>query len=677
MQEEKEERYNRQQANKKALVIAVSQYNSSSLKPIKFCENDGKEMYKVLKKLEYEIPDNCILIGNVESPRLKKAIYNFFTNQDNNPDDTLVFYYSGHGVPDKWGAAFLAPSDIDSDHPFLTGFSFADLTNSMLECNSLSVVTILDCCYSGSLELSKGLDSKSGEEAATRIANKIVEEKTDKLKQGVGRCLLASSQGYEEAYDRMEKDHSIFTYYLLEALKGHKNAVDNEGNVTYDSVGRFISREIGNLPRERRPNQTPIRKGQVSGGDIVLAHYTKQPVETKPIEKKSAADTAIIEALECIANEDYTNALSCLDKTLEIDPKNAKAYFYQGNTFAKLENYQEAVKSYQKALEIDPNPKYASAVSRLLEMVTRYIEKKEKGNEPEANDINKKIQKDVDITTKQAADDVQDPTLPSWYHSVYGGSRDKIDPTLPSSYHSVYGDSRDNIDKTKADKDPNPTLPSSYHSVYGDSRDNIDKTKADKDPNYQQAMENNNKLRIPPDGDDVHDPTLPSWYHSVYGRENISKAETVIESENEDKLDAGYDPTLPSWYHSVYGRENIDRGKTDSEYARQWNDEGNSLLSDGRYDEALICYDRALELNPNDAVTLGNKGAALLSLERYDEALEFFDISLELDPNSAWTWNERGVCLSWLGRYDEALICYDRALAIDPNYQPALDNKNR
>jgi hypothetical protein len=271
MEEEAVERY--KEGNKKALVIAVSQYNSSSLKPIKFCENDGQEMYKVLKKVGYEIPDNCILIGNVESQRLKKAIYNFFTNQDNKPDDTLVFYYSGHGVPDKWGAIFLAPSDIDSDNPFMTGFSFVDLTNSMLACNSLRVVTILDSCYSGSLELSKGLDSKSGEEAATRIANKIVEEKADKLKQGVGRCLLASSQGYEEAFDRMEKDHSIFTYYLIEALKGHKNAVDEEGNVTYDSVGKFISREIGNLPPERRPNQTPIRKGEVAGGDIVLATY--------------------------------------------------------------------------------------------------------------------------------------------------------------------------------------------------------------------------------------------------------------------------------------------------------------------------------------------------------------------------------------------------------------------
>jgi hypothetical protein len=130
--------------SKKALVIAVSDYdNSSGLKSIEFCENDGKEMYDILKKNGYDIPDNRKLIGYVDYQTLKNAIYDFFMYENNKPDDTLVFYYSGHGVPDKWGKTFLAPSDIDSDHPFIAGFSFDDLTNSMLACNSQRIVTNL------------------------------------------------------------------------------------------------------------------------------------------------------------------------------------------------------------------------------------------------------------------------------------------------------------------------------------------------------------------------------------------------------------------------------------------------------------------------------------------------------------------------------------------------------
>jgi tetratricopeptide (TPR) repeat protein len=59
-------------------------------------------------------------------------------------------------------------------------------------------------------------------------------------------------------------------------------------------------------------------------------------------------------------------------------------------------------------LEIDPNPKYASAVTRLLERVTKYnAVKKQKRNEPEAKHIEKEIQKDVDDTTDKAKKEVE------------------------------------------------------------------------------------------------------------------------------------------------------------------------------------------------------------------------------------------------------------------------------
>jgi hypothetical protein len=154
-------------ANKKALVIAVSDYDTDSgLKSIVFCNNDCREIYDTLNKNGYDIPDDRKLIGCVDSQALKNSIYVFFTNENNKPDDTLVFYYSVQGVPDKFGTTYLDPSDMDSNRPFINGFSFDDLTNSMLACNSLRVVIILDSCFIGSLKISKGLGShsKSGEE---------------------------------------------------------------------------------------------------------------------------------------------------------------------------------------------------------------------------------------------------------------------------------------------------------------------------------------------------------------------------------------------------------------------------------------------------------------------------------------------------------------------------------
>jgi tetratricopeptide (TPR) repeat protein len=337
--------------SKKALVIAVSEYdNSSGLKSIEFCKNDGKEMYDILKKNGYDIPDSRKLIGYVDSQRLKETIYGFFTDEDNKPDDTLVFYYSGHGVPDKWAKTFLAPSDMNSDHPRMTGFSFDDLTDSMLECNSLRVVTILDSCFSGSLKISKGLDSKSGEEAATRIANSNIEEKSNKLQQGRGRCLLAASQGYEEAYDRQEKDHSVFTYYLLEGLKGHKNAIDDEGNVTYDTLGNFITREIGNLPPEKRPKQTPVRKGEVAGGEIILANYPE-------LRKSKESDyfTLFGKGENYYRRGKYQEALECFDSILKLQPKDEYALLRKGNILVKINEDKKALEYFDQIIKLNKN----------------------------------------------------------------------------------------------------------------------------------------------------------------------------------------------------------------------------------------------------------------------------------------------------------------------------------
>lgn len=59
---------------------------------------------------------------------------------------------------------------------------------------------------------------------------------------------------------------------------------------------------------------------------------------------------------------------------------------------------------------------------------------------------------------------------------------------------------------------------------------------------------------------------------------------------------------------------------------------GKSLLVEGNFEDALAYFDQALLLSKSDPDIWNQKGAALRSLGRYDEALECFNKSLELDP---------------------------------------------
>src|SRR5919108_2090532 len=114
---------------KKALIISVSDYyNTSNLQSLDFCKNDGQEMYELLDSLGYETLDNHKLVGQVKFDTMRDAIYDFLTDTNIMAEDILLFYYSGHGVPDVNGDVFLASSETNPDAPFRKGFSFYELT---------------------------------------------------------------------------------------------------------------------------------------------------------------------------------------------------------------------------------------------------------------------------------------------------------------------------------------------------------------------------------------------------------------------------------------------------------------------------------------------------------------------------------------------------------------------
>ena len=141
-------------AQRKALIVGISDY--TRLEKLDFCKNDGTEVYEILNSLGYEIPDKNKLLGEAKGENVKDAIYDFFDDVRNSPDDTLLFYYSGHGVPDVDGDIYLASSDTDPDKPYRRGFSFEELRKMIQKSISTRVVVILDCCYSGSAKVSKG-----------------------------------------------------------------------------------------------------------------------------------------------------------------------------------------------------------------------------------------------------------------------------------------------------------------------------------------------------------------------------------------------------------------------------------------------------------------------------------------------------------------------------------------
>jgi tetratricopeptide (TPR) repeat protein len=105
------------------------------------------------------------------------------------------------------------------------------------------------------------------------------------------------------------------------------------------------------------------------------------------------------------------------------------------------------------------------------------------------------------------------------------------------------------------------------------------------------------------------------------------------------------------------------------------NEEGLDYFYEGKYDEALECFGKALELDPKCAAAWDGKGRALNYQQRYNEAMWCFDKALECDPDMDDVWVHKSSVRNAQGYYEEALEYLEKVLADDPSHVHALTNK--
>jgi tetratricopeptide (TPR) repeat protein len=152
---------------------------------------------------------------------------------------------------------------------------------------------------------------------------------------------------------------------------------------------------------------------------------------------------------------------------------------------------------------------------------------------------------------------------------------------------------------------------------------------------------------------------------------NLSKVQGIDEFEERHELARKlYSKIIKSQKKDIKGDSERNLNNPQA-----WVDKGILLRDEGRHNEAIICFDKAIEIKPNHVGAWNSKAFALHNLGRHNEAIICFDKAIEINPHYAYPWNGKGVSLNLLGRYNEAIICYDKAIEIEPNYVDAWNNK--
>jgi tetratricopeptide (TPR) repeat protein len=107
------------------------------------------------------------------------------------------------------------------------------------------------------------------------------------------------------------------------------------------------------------------------------------------------------------------------------------------------------------------------------------------------------------------------------------------------------------------------------------------------------------------------------------------------------------------------------------------NNFGAELLRQGRVDEAIAEFQRAIAVDPSYASPEFNLAYAYERGERIDEAIAQYGKALQIDPRNVLGHNNLGVLYDKKGQYDDAIREYEEALRIDPSNATVLANLER
>jgi len=92
----------------------------------------------------------------------------------------------------------------------------------------------------------------------------------------------------------------------------------------------------------------------------------------------------------------------------------------------------------------------------------------------------------------------------------------------------------------------------------------------------------------------------------------------------------------------------------DPDNAFAWEFKAIALRSLGRYEEAIICYDKSLEFDPMDYSAIYNKAVLLERIGKTSDALDYYSLATKIDPKNILAWESMADLLENLGRFDEA-----------------------
>jgi Caspase domain len=247
--------------NKWAVLVGVNYYeDEANYGQLQVCVKDTEAIHQQLLASGFSSARIRILADDLPELPTRDNILAALksTAEATEPDDLLLFYYSGHGDEDGSKSYLVARNGrrlVLED----TAVLISRVKQFLDQASARAKVIILDACHSGANIGGKGAKSMSAE-----FIRRVFE-------QAEGLAILASCKQAQLSYEWRKQERSVFTHYLLEALKGQADR-DEKGFVTVQDASRYVTDGVKLWASQRNLIQSPTLQLSVVG-DIILCQY--------------------------------------------------------------------------------------------------------------------------------------------------------------------------------------------------------------------------------------------------------------------------------------------------------------------------------------------------------------------------------------------------------------------
>lgn len=237
--------------NDNTFVVIIANENYRNVAAVPFALNDGQIFYHYCTRT-LSIPEKHIhYVPNATLNDIRAQIHWLSNNTQAFANARVIFYYTGHGIPDESSRdSYLLPVDgYGTD--VSTGYRIDDLYAALGDMPAAQITIFMDACFSGAQRNGHMLASAKG--IALRVKN------------GAPRgnmVVFSAAQGDETASFYDAEQHGLFTYFLLRKLQ------ETRGNVDLSTLGDYIITQVRRTAMDENSKpQTPCVTPSASVGN--------------------------------------------------------------------------------------------------------------------------------------------------------------------------------------------------------------------------------------------------------------------------------------------------------------------------------------------------------------------------------------------------------------------------